>query len=185
MPFDWAHLARALREARMDAGLTQADVAALAGVNEGTVKNLEGRRKEFSRWPASADAVATALGKPDGWARQQAHPDPTARRENTDEPSAGVKTTDSDVLASTGADLPPAIRLMLEDGEVIDYTLVTLPGESEPSGFVAFVHPSTYESGESRAELRRRLSEFRRIAARVSRPAPELSTPDTPPDAHE
>jgi hypothetical protein len=111
--------------------------------------------------------------------------EPTVRRQDSTKPSGPVKTPATDALASDAAELPPAIQLILADGKVLDYDLITFPGDGAPSAFMVLAHESTYADEESRAELRRRLQEFRRIAERVRKEVSDLDKDDTPPDAQD
>lgn len=182
---DYKRLGEAVRAARDARGWRQEDLADQAHVGLSSIQNVEAGRR-FSRIPTSLRKIDAALGWETGSCVAILNGgEPTPRRENAGETPGLAKAAPSDALASTGADLPPALKLMLEDGDVIDYTLVALPGETDLSVAMVLVHPSTYQTEESRAELRRRVAEFRQIAARVSKLDPELSTLDTPPDAHE
>lgn len=65
---DWKRLAGAIKRQREALGLTQVQLAELAGVTGTTIRNLEGGR-EFKRLPASLPAVGQALGWAPGSAR--------------------------------------------------------------------------------------------------------------------
>lgn len=59
------NLARRIAEARRDAGLTQADLAATMGVSEKAVQTWE--QGTFTPRPKRLHALAAALGKPVEW----------------------------------------------------------------------------------------------------------------------
>lgn len=182
MTYDWNRLAHRIRERRAELGLTQAEIARRAGVTVMTVRNLETGRA-FTRLPSSLPAMDAALDWEQGGSRTVLDGgEPTLRRETADRPSGEPVANDASPQPATP--LPPAIQLMLETGDIIDYDLIALQDDAGPSVLMAFVHPSASATEESRDELRKRLSEFRRIAERVRKEAPDLSTPDTQPDAH-
>lgn len=61
MERDWMRLAKAVRQAREAAGMTQVDLADKAGIAEGSVQNLEAGRTR-NRIPQSLAKVEAALG---------------------------------------------------------------------------------------------------------------------------
>lgn len=69
MERDWERLAKAIRQARESAGLTQVALAERAGISEGSVQNLEDPNRRPSRIPRSLFAVEGALG----WAEGSGH----------------------------------------------------------------------------------------------------------------
>jgi transcriptional regulator with XRE-family HTH domain len=88
VPYDYKRLAHALRDARSQLGITQAELAKRAGVYVSTIQNLEGRRTP-KEWPQSIGAVERELGKPEGWARGVAEvrspAEPTSERTSVSE----------------------------------------------------------------------------------------------------
>lgn len=62
MTNDWDRLAGAIRERRLELGLSQQQLADAAGVTRSTIKNLEGARQPTSRPPSSIASVVQALG---------------------------------------------------------------------------------------------------------------------------
>lgn len=68
MAYDWRRLGDALKDARGELDLTQAELAERSGVALSTIKNLEGAR-DFIRWPKKVAQVERALGWPPGRAR--------------------------------------------------------------------------------------------------------------------
>ena len=69
--YDYVRVGNAIRDARLQLGLSQKELAVLADVFVSTIQNLEGRRRP-KKWPPSIGAVERALGKPEGWARSVA-----------------------------------------------------------------------------------------------------------------
>lgn len=65
-PEAWARLGKALRTARAHRGLTQQDLADLAGVSARSVSDAEGGTVPKARMPQSIDKIAAALGWPEG-----------------------------------------------------------------------------------------------------------------------
>ncbi|MEV8354665.1 helix-turn-helix domain-containing protein [Streptomyces niveus] len=65
-PEAWARLGKALRTARARRGLTQQDLADLAGVSARSVSDAEGGTVPKARMPQSIDKIAAALGWPEG-----------------------------------------------------------------------------------------------------------------------
>jgi transcriptional regulator with XRE-family HTH domain len=179
MQFDWAHLAQALKAARNDAGITQAELAARARVSEKTVKNLEAGR-ETTRWPASADAVADALGKPHGWARATALHEATPRRETEGVPAPTEGNDAADASASAGASLPVPVRLAMQTAEMAGYQVVAFDVVGEPVTMVAFVNPGVDVDEQKRAKLRAELEIVGRTRGQIRRESqPPAETDDT------
>src|SRR5712664_296111 len=68
MGYDYVRLGEAIRDARGELKLTQAELAAASGVGLTTIKNLESGRDSI-RWPRSISPVEKALHWPAGRAR--------------------------------------------------------------------------------------------------------------------
>jgi transcriptional regulator with XRE-family HTH domain len=156
MPFDWTHLASALKEARKELGITQAGLADAARVSLKTVKNLE-RGHRFTRWPDSADLVAAALGKPEGWARAVA-----LRRETPADQAAHASVADA---------TPIPLRLALRGGAFVDYDVVTFEVEGEPVTVGAFIKSGVSLDEQGLDVLRKQLEAFGRIKGHIHREA--------------
>lgn len=62
MDWDWAALGVALRERRAVLRLTQEELAGLAGVHAGTVKNYEAGKRAYDKIPKGALQIERALG---------------------------------------------------------------------------------------------------------------------------
>lgn len=62
MERDWERLAKAIKQAREAAGMTQKDLAKRAEVSEGSVQNLEDPNRRPTRIPQSLAKVEAALG---------------------------------------------------------------------------------------------------------------------------
>lgn len=62
MERDWERLAKAIKQAREAAGMTQKDLAKRAEVSEGSVQNLEDSNRRPIRIPQSLAKVEAALG---------------------------------------------------------------------------------------------------------------------------
>ncbi|MEU3976847.1 helix-turn-helix domain-containing protein [Streptomyces bacillaris] len=65
-PQSWARLGHALRASREHRGLTQPDLAALAGVSARSVQDAEGGTVPKRRMPYTIGRIAAALGWPEG-----------------------------------------------------------------------------------------------------------------------
>lgn len=62
MDWDWVALGVALRERRAVLRLTQEELAGLAGVHAGTVKNYEAGKRRYDKIPKGALQIEKALG---------------------------------------------------------------------------------------------------------------------------
>jgi len=107
---DWKRLADAVEAARDAKGLTQVALAALAGVSESTVQNLESGA-ERKRVPASLHRVERALGwAPGSGERILDGGDPEPQEDSAPPPSG----------------LPLRIVQELQDGPLLDTTVLDL-----------------------------------------------------------
>jgi transcriptional regulator with XRE-family HTH domain len=120
MERDWPRLAKAIKQAREAAGMTQRDLAVAAGISVGSVQNLEAGA-DRSRIPQSLAKVEVALGWTAGSGvaiLEGAHPTPAGR--GSTEPR---KPT---------ANLPLRIVDELESGgPLLDATVIRLPGAGD------------------------------------------------------
>jgi transcriptional regulator with XRE-family HTH domain len=165
MPFDFTHLARAVREARAELELSQAELAQRAGVSERTIKNLE--QGSYTRWPHTIDAVEVALGKPEGWARTIARGELTERRQTPGDTQVAATDTPANASASAARNLPVPVQLALEHGELLDYDVVTFDVDGEPVTMVALVHTGAADDEHKREILRKQLETFGRIKGHI------------------
>ena len=116
----WAELAAAIRSAREARGLSQVDLAELAGVSEGSVQNLESG-KPRNRMPQTLAKIEPHLGWVAGSGRAILN--------------GGEPTPDEDVTTTAPAEgklrrkLPLRIVDELEsDDPLLDSTVIQLPG---------------------------------------------------------
>ena len=118
----WAQLAAAIRSAREARGLSQVDLAELAGISEGSVQNLESGRPR-NRMPQTLAKIEPHLGWAAGSGRailEGGEPTPAAADDSAD--IAAVE----DKLRRK---LPLRIVDELEsDDPLLDSTVIQLPG---------------------------------------------------------
>lgn len=141
---DWDGLARALRAARNNLGLTQQELADRAGVGIGTVKNLEGRRTT-TRWPISIAKIEKALGKPEGWARAIVERRTSA--ETTEQPST----------------LPVGVRRALAEGETLGADVIDLSRPGSSFRLIVVAQIGVYDTDDKVNDLREEMEEWMRI----------------------
>jgi transcriptional regulator with XRE-family HTH domain len=120
----WSKLAAAIRSAREARGLSQASLAELAGVSEGSVQNLEGG-KPRSRMPQTLAKIEPHLGWAEGSARAVLDGgEPTLALPPRGAP--GSPAADKDKLRGK---LPLRVVDELEsDDPLIDSQVIQLPG---------------------------------------------------------
>ncbi|HET9207891.1 MAG TPA: helix-turn-helix domain-containing protein [Burkholderiaceae bacterium] len=120
----WGKLAAAIRSAREARGLSQEALAALAGVSEGSVQNLEAG-KPRSRMPRTLSKVEPHLGWAEGSARAVLDGGEPTLASVTRQGSAGAQ---SDRLREK---LPLRVVDELESNDpLIDSQVIQLPGTS-------------------------------------------------------
>jgi transcriptional regulator with XRE-family HTH domain len=117
----WAQLAAAIRSAREARGLSQVDLAELAGISEGSVQNLESG-KPRNRMPQTLAKIEPHLGWAEGSGRAILD-----GREPT--PATAEVSEGANVEAKLRRKLPLRIVDELEsDDPLLDSTVIQLPG---------------------------------------------------------
>jgi Helix-turn-helix. len=117
----WAKLGAAIRSAREARGLSQVDLAELAGISEGSVQNLESG-KPRNRMPQTLAKMEPHLGWAEGSGRAILDGgEPT--------PASAQASEDVDAEAKLRRKLPLRIVDELEsDDPLLDSTVIQLPG---------------------------------------------------------
>jgi transcriptional regulator with XRE-family HTH domain len=117
----WAKLGAAIRSAREARGLSQVDLAELAGISEGSVQNLESG-KPRNRMPQTLAKMEPHLGWAEGSGRAILDGgEPT--------PASAQASEDADAEAKLRRKLPLRIVDELEsDDPLLDSTVIQLPG---------------------------------------------------------
>jgi transcriptional regulator with XRE-family HTH domain len=122
----WAALGAAIRAAREARGLTQVNLAELAGISEGSVQNLEGGSPR-SRIPQSLAKVEPHIGWSTGSGIAILHGGEPSPASSTDEEHEGAQRG-KDTLREK---LPLRIVDELEsDDSLLDSAVIQLPGLS-------------------------------------------------------
>lgn len=172
MPHDFKRLGVAVRQAREARGWRQEDLAAAAHIGLSSVQNTEAARP-FTRTPTSHRKIEAALGwEPGSCAAILRGGEPTPRREGTPPPPPRRPTGTAPPVPDT---MPIPLRLALEEGNLLDYEVVTFDVEGEPVTFGAFVKSGVSLDEESREVLRKQLEAFGRVRGHIRR---EAQAPD-------
>lgn len=171
----WAKLATAIRTAREARGLTQPQLAELAGVSEGSVQNLESG-KPRSRMPQTLAKIEPHLG----WATGSGPTvltggEPTLVTESSS--ASTVRRTD-EVLRRK---LPLRVVDELEsDDPLIDSQVIQLPGTGG-ARMTIVVHG---RPDATPAEIQEALLAWRRTERKLHRLPDDVDVSDEPPAAH-
>lgn len=171
MDYDWNRLAQRVRQRRDDLDITQAELAALAGVSVMTVRNMENGRA-FRRIPPSFPLISLALGwEPTGWRDVAEGREPTLRRQSADVPSDNQDQASAHANATSTADpnpeLPLAVRVAIETGQMLDYDVIHFDVDGEPMSVIALAQTGVYDTEEKRAALKEQLEIFSRIKGHI------------------
>lgn len=176
MPMDYKRLATFVREAREARGWRQEDLAAAAHIGLSSVQNVEAGRP-FTRIPASLRKIDAALGWEEGSCHAVLRGDePTPRRETSEN---SVASGDADAFASARRPMPVPVQLALEEGELLDYDVVTFEVDGEPVTMVALAKTGVASNEQKREVLRKQLEVFGRIKGHIQAEAEATrATPD-------
>lgn len=134
---DWGRLGAAVRSAREALGLSQEQLAAVAGVSRSTVQGLERGRVPKSEAPSSLPHIERALGWPAGTALEVAE---GAEAPDVNAPK-NVSLARPPAMARDGMldRLPAQIREELQAGEVLGVDVVDLGPTSAGTRMIVVV----------------------------------------------
>ncbi|MCG6493380.1 helix-turn-helix transcriptional regulator [Kitasatospora sp. A2-31] len=178
MEQDWGRLGRAVREAREAAGLSQVELAELAGLSRSAVQSIE-RGRAFGAPQLSHRSVAQVLGwTPDSIALVLAGGEPARSTPSAMayQPTVSVATSsETESVDGLLDDLTERVRTALLGGTVADADAIGL-GDEPDDGEVVLIWKRGQRPDATPEQLRADLKKW----ARLQRVAREILADDTP-----